>query len=115
MAKQLVVTHAGTELAFGLTRIERSKIYGTRRRVVIDAQERPCVRAALSADGRTLIASGMTGQGHFTPDGRWVARGENAQRWGAVLRARAVKCVLVLVGWCGTSGCAADTQENAAV
>ena len=76
MAKPLVVTHDGTDLAFGLTKIERGKLYGTRRRIAIDAQDRPCTRAALSADGTTLIASGMTGQGHFTPDGRWVARGE---------------------------------------
>jgi len=76
MAKQFVVAHGGTDLAFGLAKLERGKLYGTRRRIAIDAQERPCTRAALSADGTTLIASGMTGQGYFAPDGRWVARNE---------------------------------------
>lgn len=76
MAKQLVVTHESADLAFGLTKIERAKLYGTRRRIAIDSQDRPCVRAALSADGATLIASGMTGQGYFAPDGRWITRGE---------------------------------------
>ena len=76
MAKQLVLSHGGTDLAFGLTKLERSKLYGARRRIAIDTQDRPCVRAALTPDGATLIVSGMTGQGYFAPDGRWIARGE---------------------------------------
>jgi hypothetical protein len=76
MARALVVQHEGSELAFGLSRVERSKLYGTRRRVALDAQERPCSRAALTADGGTLLVSGMSAQGHFAPDGRWVARSE---------------------------------------
>jgi len=39
MAKQLVVTHAGIDIAFGLTKIERHKLYGARRRIAIDAQD----------------------------------------------------------------------------
>jgi len=76
VAKALIIQHDGGELSFALARLERSKLYGTRRRVALDARERPCTRAALTADGATLLVSGMTGQGHFTPDGRWVARGE---------------------------------------
>lgn len=76
MAKPLIVQHDGMEMAFSLSRIERSKLYGTRRRVALDAQERPCSRAALTADGATLILPGMSAQGHFAPDGRWVARSE---------------------------------------
>lgn len=76
MAKPLVVQYEGVEVSFGLSRIERSKLYGTRRRVALDAQQRPCARAALTADGSTLILPGMTAQGHFAPDGRWVQRAE---------------------------------------
>jgi hypothetical protein len=67
MAKQYVVSHSGTNLAFGLTKLERSKLYGARRRIAIDTQDRPCVRAALTPDGATLIVSGMTGDPEFRP------------------------------------------------
>lgn len=76
MAKPVTLLFHGSEAAFAPARIERSRIYGSRKRVAVDAEGRVCTRAALTQDGTTLLASGMTAQGHFTPDGRWVSRAE---------------------------------------
>lgn len=76
MAKNVLLTYEGAEHAFAPTRVDRAKLYGARKRIPVDADGLPCIKAALSADGSTLISAGMTGQGYFAPDGRWVSRQE---------------------------------------
>lgn len=76
MAKPVLLTFGTSELSCTHVRLDRSKIYGQRRRVALDASGRLCSRAALTEDGSTIIASGMAAQGYFTPEGRWVARSE---------------------------------------
>lgn len=76
MAKPVMLSFQGRELSFAPSRVERGRIYGTRKRVAVDAGGRVCTRAALTADGTTLLTAGMTSQGHFAPDGRWVPRAE---------------------------------------
>jgi len=72
MAKGIVVTYAGAETSFALEKLERAKLYGYRRRIAVDADGRPCTRAALTEDGEVLLRSGMTAQGYFDPEGRQV-------------------------------------------
>ena len=72
MAKGLVMTLGGAESSFTLQKLERSKLYGARRRIAVDAAGHPCIRAALTDDGRVLLRSGMTAQGYFDPEGRQV-------------------------------------------
>lgn len=76
MAKPLVVSHNNADVSFNLSRLERSKIYGTKKRVVLDSSGDVCTRAALTLDGSLLLSSGMTSQGYFTNEGRWVQRSE---------------------------------------
>ncbi len=76
MAKPLVLTFGNADLSCTPVRVDRSKIYGQRRRVALDAAGRLCTRAALTEDGTTVIAAGMAAQGYFTPEGRWVPRSE---------------------------------------
>jgi len=76
MAKPLVVSFGGVTASFPVTLVDRSKIYGSKKRVAIDPEGRDCTRAALSSDGATLIVSGMTAQGYFTRAGRAVSRSE---------------------------------------
>lgn len=76
MAKPVMVVFSDHTISFAPTRVDRSKIYGARKRIPVDTAGRPCVRAALTSDGSQLLASGMTAQGYFTTDGRWVARSE---------------------------------------
>jgi hypothetical protein len=73
MAKPLIAELDGSPLPFSVLRIDRAKLYGTRRRVALDPQGRPCTKAALLPDGEVLGA-GMVAQGHFTPEGGWVPR-----------------------------------------
>ena len=72
MAKPVVVTHLGATSSFQLSKLERRKLYGARRRIPVDTAGEPCTRAALTDDGAVLITAGMTAQGWFDPDGRQV-------------------------------------------
>ncbi len=63
MAKAIVVEHEGAVSSFAFNKIDRSRLYGRRRRVALDPAARPCTRAALTDDGALLLRSGMTAQG----------------------------------------------------
>jgi hypothetical protein len=72
MAKGLVLELDGAMSSFGLTKVERARLYGARKRAAVDTQGRTCARAALTDDGRVLLRSGMTAQGWFDAEGRQV-------------------------------------------
>jgi hypothetical protein len=76
MAKPIIVSLSGKEYSFTPTKIERAKIYGAKKRVALDAQERFCIRASLTSDGAHLMQAGMTAQGYFKEDGQMVSRSE---------------------------------------
>ena len=62
--------------SFALTEVERSDLYGTRKRLPMDTKGQTCTRAALTSDGSLLIASGMSGQGYFNAKGQYVPRAQ---------------------------------------
>ncbi len=72
MGKGIVVTWEGKTSTFGLERLERSKLYGARKRVQLDPDGKPCGRASLLEDGQVLLRAGMTAQGYFDDDGKQV-------------------------------------------
>ena len=76
MAKPIVVRFKGAESRFDFAKLERKKLYGSRRRMPLGANGEPCKRAALTDDGRFLVRSGMSAQGYFTDDGRWIPNRE---------------------------------------
>lgn len=76
MAKGIVVELAGTTSSFAMVKLERSKLYGSRRRIAVDADGNQCMRASLTDDGEVLIRSGMTAQGYFDTEGRQVEPSE---------------------------------------
>lgn len=82
MAKPVVVSHQGVVSSFQLSKLERQKLYGARRRIPVDGAGEPCTRAALTDDGAVLITAGMTAQGWFDPDGRQVESREIGARDG---------------------------------
>ena len=43
MAKPIIVTLDGVESSFELSKIERSRLYGARRRQALDQDGQPCV------------------------------------------------------------------------
>jgi hypothetical protein len=76
MAKSIIVAYAGGESSFAISKVDRTKLYPTRKRVPLDAQGQPCTRASMTSDGANVLKSGMTAQGYFTTAGRWVPKEE---------------------------------------
>jgi hypothetical protein len=76
MARTIVVSLDGKESSFAFSRLDRKKLYATRKRIPLDADGEPCQRATLTDDGSMLVVSGMTGQGYFDESGRWIQSGE---------------------------------------
>ncbi|MGH1347918.1 MAG: hypothetical protein ACRBN8_40560 [Nannocystales bacterium] len=76
MARTIVVTLDGNESSFGFSRLDRKKLYATRKRIPLDSDGDPCKRATLTDDGSMLVTSGMTSQGYFDRTGRWVQGSE---------------------------------------
>lgn len=76
MAKAIVVERDGETSTFAFSKIDRSKLYGRRRRVALDPSGQPCTRAALNEDGSLILRQGMTAQGYFDDTQRWVPQAE---------------------------------------
>ncbi len=72
MAKPIVLSYRDKVSSFPFQKLDRKKLYATRRRMVLDRDGEPCLRAELMADGSTLIRPGMTGQAYFDDSGRWI-------------------------------------------
>ena len=58
MARSIVVNYNGDVSEFGLTRVERQKLYGRKRKVVVDENENATQTAYLTRDGTALLPSG---------------------------------------------------------
>lgn len=76
MAKTINLTYGADSAVFTYKPIDRSIIYGKRKRIALDAEGNECAKASLLADGSLLIRSGMTAQGYFTPDNKWVPQSD---------------------------------------
>jgi len=76
MAKSVIVKCGKDTLSFAPSKVDRARIYGSRKRIAVDANGAGCSRASLTADGSQLLLSGMISQAYFTGNGRWVARSE---------------------------------------
>lgn len=76
MAKTINLTYGAETAIFAYKPIDRTVLYGKRRRVAFDIDGKECIKASLLADGSLLIRSGMTAQGYFTEDDTWVPQSE---------------------------------------
>jgi hypothetical protein len=76
MAKTINISFKGEAAVFAYKPIDRTVLYGKRRRIAFDEAGNECAKASLLADGSLLIRSGMTAQGYFTPENIWVPQGE---------------------------------------
>ncbi len=72
MVKPIRFKHDGSNLAFQMQKVDRSRLYGSKELLVHDEDDRPCVLATLAEDGKTLIGKGGTGIGQLTADGKWT-------------------------------------------
>lgn len=76
VAKDLTLMFNGKDSVFSISSIDRSDLYGKRRRVQLDGAGNPCTRVAVTLDGSITLRSGMTGQGYFLPDGGFVKQAQ---------------------------------------
>ncbi len=60
MARQVILELDGERSVFGIEKHAREKVYGLKKRVVVDEEGRECGRALLSEDGTTLLPPGCT-------------------------------------------------------
>ena len=72
MARNIIVKRNGKESTFNFKKLDRGKLYGRRRRLVLDPNGKPCERASLTLDGSLILRSGMTAQGYFDEKGALV-------------------------------------------
>ena len=76
MAKTINVALNGEKAIFSFRPIDRSALYGRRRRVAFDTEGNEFSKASLLSDGSLLLQSGMTAQGYFLKDGTWVPQSD---------------------------------------
>lgn len=76
MAREIVVEVGGATSRFSFKKLDRKKLYGSRRRIALDGSGEPCENAALTRDGRFLLRVGMTALAYFADDDTWVPSGD---------------------------------------
>lgn len=76
MAKPIVVVLEESESIFSFVKLDRAKLYGTRRRIILGPSNDVCQRAQLTEDGSLLLRSGMTSQGYFDDTGDLISRSD---------------------------------------
>ena len=76
MAKPIVVLLEKSESRFSFVKLNRAKLYGTRRRIVLGPDDETCQRAQLTEDGSLLLRSGMTSQGYFDNLGNLISQSD---------------------------------------
>jgi hypothetical protein len=69
VARALVLKLGDEESRFGITKLDRDKLYGKKERVIVDEENRPCQPAWLTADGSALVPLG--GTAHVWIDEGW--------------------------------------------
>ena len=60
MRRTMEISFAGSESSFKVVKIERSKLYGSKRRIPVDAHGGECTFASLTEDGRFILPRGST-------------------------------------------------------
>ena len=76
MARQIIVEQNGNRSTFDISKVDRKKLYGTRKRINLDPKEQPCTRASLTEDGSLLVRSGMIAMGYFDSQKKWIPNSE---------------------------------------
>jgi len=71
MAKPLVFEYRGSQVSFGIQKIDRTKLYGYVDTEVVDEGGRACEVGTLLGDGHSVVGKGGTGIAYLSPDGLW--------------------------------------------
>lgn len=76
MARSIVVNFGGKVSTFGLSKVDREKLYGKRTRVVVDEDGNPCTMATLTRDGTALLPPGSVAMLYMNDDFEVCERSE---------------------------------------
>jgi hypothetical protein len=76
MARTINVQWKGKESRFSFAKLDRSKLYGNKRRIPVDHDGQKCDLASIDVATGILLRSGMTAQGYFSPVGEWIPNSE---------------------------------------
>lgn len=74
MARSLTFTLGGQSYAASVANLDRKKLYGFRKRQVLDDKDQACKLGQLCEDGQTLIGPGGVALAYLDTDGEWVER-----------------------------------------
>ena len=75
-APYLDLTYQGQPVRFAKTEVDRTRLYGLRKLIALDAQGRECPSALLTRDGRYVLLTGSTADIYVNECGDVVARRE---------------------------------------
>lgn len=76
MARSIIVEWKGKVSSFSLEKLDRSKLYGSKRRIPVDRDGHNCDLASIDVATGILLRSGMTAQGYFSSSGQWIPNKE---------------------------------------
>lgn len=60
MAREICIELNGKSSKFGFSKISREKVYGSKKTVVVDGNNNPCVRGSIPIDGDVIIPKAGT-------------------------------------------------------
>tara|TARA_R110002096_G_scaffold100173_11_gene222039 strand:- start:564 stop:1187 length:624 start_codon:yes stop_codon:yes gene_type:complete len=75
MAQALQFQFGSKEFSCSVSKVDRTKLYGTVKVEAVDESGRPCELGSLAGDGKTLIPMGGTALAYLSPDGEWRDKG----------------------------------------
>ena len=74
MARSLTFSFGKSSFSCTIHKVDRTKLYGSRKIETLDMDGKRCELATLLDDGKTLVPYGGTASGYINPDGEWVCR-----------------------------------------
>jgi len=76
MSRKIDITFQGNIARIALRRVDRSRLYGSTRRIGLDAPGRECASALLTRDGRHVLGPGSTASLYLDEKGDVVTRSD---------------------------------------
>ena len=74
MSRNIEIALRGAITRISLRRVDRSRLYGSTRRIGLDEKERECASALLTRDGRHVLGPGSTAGMYLNEKGDIIAR-----------------------------------------
>jgi len=76
MPRSLSFVYNDQRFVCEITKMDRSKLYGTVTTETRDKDQKRCDLATLAYDGKTVISTGGTAIGYMNPQGEWLNRSD---------------------------------------